>query len=720
MAETEPHLRHLRFGIFEVDLRSGELRKAGVKLKLGGQPFQLLTALLERPGEVVTREELQKRLWPDTFVDVDHNLNTAINKIREVLGDSADSPRYVETLPRRGYRFIATVIGDAVPANQLAEQIVPVKPQLRRRPFYYALATAGLAAVIVGSLILWRANFRTPGAPKVLRFTKLTSDGQAKIGPIVTDGSRIYFNELLPGPRNLVVQVSVKGGETIPLSIPLTLPAVLDVSKDGTEFLVASNVLANQVGIEPIPLWMQPVAGGSPQRVGGILVADARFGPDAATIVYSDGHSINSVGTDGSSPRKLLSMEGRPSGFGSAPFAFRFSPDGRVFRFTQYDGELDRFSVAYASRFSSIMQATADGRNLRKMFPGCCGEWTTDGQFFIFQNRTNFEFDLWAFREPRRFPGSQKMDEPVQLTSGPLDFEFPLPSKDGKEIFAIGTSRRAEVVRYDSHSGAFVPYLSGISAEGLSFSRDGQWVTYTSYPEGTLWRSRVDGSQRTQLTFPPLRVFWPRWSPDGKQIAFSATLPNATLNAYLISSEGGNAQQILPSDQIQMDVNWSPDGNSLIFGSLPFRNAPIYTIDLSTKRVSPLPGSTGFFSPHWSPDGRHISAITMANRTLMLFDVSSQKWTEAFGSAMGWENWSHDGKYIYFLDHHDPAQGFGYRVVRLRLSDRKTESIVDIKNIGRLTTGMFASSFGLAPDDSPLFARDISTQEIYALELQRP
>jgi hypothetical protein len=110
----------------------------------------------------------------------------------------------------------------------------------------------------------------------------------------------------------------------------------------------------------------------------------------------------------------------------------------------------------------------------------------------------------------------------------------------------------------------------------------------------------------------------------------------------------------------------------------------------------------------------------MANRTLMLFDVSSQKWTEAFGSAMGWENWSHDGKYIYFLDHHDPAQGFGYRVVRLRLSDRKTESIVDIKNIGRLTTGMFASSFGLAPDDSPLFARDISTQEIYALELQRP
>src|ERR1700749_4473679 len=106
MAETEPQVRLLRFGNFEVDLRSGELRKAGVKLKFGGQPFQVLAILLERPGEVVTREELQKRLWPDTFVDVERNLNTAINKIREVLGDSAESPRFVETLPRRGYRFI--------------------------------------------------------------------------------------------------------------------------------------------------------------------------------------------------------------------------------------------------------------------------------------------------------------------------------------------------------------------------------------------------------------------------------------------------------------------------------------------------------------------------------------------------------------------------------------------------------------------------------------
>ena len=126
MAETARQLRLMRFEDFEVDLRSGELRKAGVKLKFGGQPFQVLSILLEQPGDVVTREELQKRLWPDTFVDVDRNLNTAINKIREVLGDSAESPRFVETLPRRGYRFI----GEVEPPVQ---PVVPVVESTRSR-----------------------------------------------------------------------------------------------------------------------------------------------------------------------------------------------------------------------------------------------------------------------------------------------------------------------------------------------------------------------------------------------------------------------------------------------------------------------------------------------------------------------------------------------------------------------------------------------------------
>jgi Tol biopolymer transport system component len=288
----------------------------------------------------------------------------------------------------------------------------------------------------------------------------------------------------------------------------------------------------------------------------------------------------------------------------------------------------------------------------------------------------------------------------------------------GAVFFAIGESDRAEVIRYDSRSNQFVPYFSGISAEGLAFSRDGQWVTYTSYPDGTLWRSKVDGSERLQLTFPPLRVLLPRWSPDGKQIAFNARLHDAPFNIYLISSEGGQAQRILPSEQTQEDANWSPDGNSLVFGSDIRNKEPIQTIDLGSKRVSALPGSSGLFSPRWSPDGRFIAAMTKETAfKLMLFDFSTQKWTEVFGSQMSYPSWSHDGKYIYFQNWHDR---FGERIVRLRLSDRKVENIVDVKDVGRLTTGTIVDWLGLAPDDSPLFARDISTSEIFALDVEWP
>jgi Tol biopolymer transport system component len=327
--------------------------------------------------------------------------------------------------------------------------------------------------------------------------------------------------------------------------------------------------------------------------------------------------------------------------------------------------------------------------------------------------------------EAKSFPWRKREDKPIQLTAGPLSFHDPLPSKGSREIFAIGESDRAEVIRYDSRSGQFVPYLSGISAEGLAFSRDGQWVTYASYPDGTLWRSKVDGSERRQLTFPPLRVLLPRWSPDGQQIAFNATLPGVAWNIYLVSSEGGTPQRILPSEQSQMDANWSPDGNSLVFGTvreyLAVSNAaPIYTIDLRSKRVSTLPDSSGLFSPRWSPDGRYVAAIT-ADRPfkLMLFDFATQKWTEAFGFEMGYPSWSRDGKYIYFFQD-SYKQDVRERIVRFRLSDRKIENIGDLKNVGRRTTGTIVAWFGLAPDDSPLFARDISTQEIYALEMDWP
>ena len=175
MEPAVPSPRLVRFETFEVDLRAGELRKAGVRVKLAGQPFQVLAILLESPGEVVTREELQKRLWPDTFVDVDHNLNTAINKIREVLGDSAESPRFVETLPRRGYRFI----GPLTPLP--AERQPATQSSHVRRYMTVGAALLFLLALSGAAFLKWRlawrgANPSTIRSLAVLPLANLSAD----------------------------------------------------------------------------------------------------------------------------------------------------------------------------------------------------------------------------------------------------------------------------------------------------------------------------------------------------------------------------------------------------------------------------------------------------------------------------------------------------------------------------------------------------------------
>jgi len=204
------------------------------------------------------------------------------------------------------------------------------------------------------------------------------------------------------------------------------------------------------------------------------------------------------------------------------------------------------------------------------------------------------------------------------LTSGPIRFTSPLPSKDGKRIFAIGEQLRGELTKFDLKSQRFVRYLSGISAEQLNFSRDGQWVTYVTYPESLLWRSRIDGTQRQQLTVPPLQATEPRWSPNGQQIVFAGYMPGEKPHLYVIPAEGGSPDAISASSVGQPAAagpQWSPDGNSVIFFEVNDlgldRTSRILLLDLHTRQVSALPASEGLYSPRWSPDGRYVVAITL-------------------------------------------------------------------------------------------------------------
>jgi Tol biopolymer transport system component len=293
-----------------------------------------------------------------------------------------------------------------------------------------------------------------------------------------------------------------------------------------------------------------------------------------------------------------------------------------------------------------------------------------------------------------------------------MDLHFPLSALDGKKLFVVGTQQRGELVGYDAKSGQWVPYLSGISAQCVSFSRDGKRVAYVSYPESSLWRSELDGSGRVQLTFPPLQAFLPYWSPDGKQIAFMGLASDHHWHIFLVSVEGGSPEQLTFGDRNQGDPSWSPDGNSLAYGE---GLGPIQVLNLRTRQVSKVPGSEGIYAPRWSPNGRYIVAESPNNEKLMLFDFTNQKWEVAARLNAGYMTWPSDSEALYFDTwlEKDPA------LYRLRIRDRNLERVVSLANVRRVF-GWGGPWSGLTPDNCPLVLRDTGTADIYALDVDFP
>jgi len=296
-----------------------------------------------------------------------------------------------------------------------------------------------------------------------------------------------------------------------------------------------------------------------------------------------------------------------------------------------------------------------------------------------------------------------------------------VPSTDGKKIFVVTAQLRGELVRYDAASHQFAPYLAGISAMGVNFSRDGKWVTYVAYPEGTLWRSKIDGSERLQLTFPPLFVLQPHWSPDGTHIAFEGRQPDKPFSVYTISADGGGPERPVPGDRDTCDPTWSPNGEMLLFGRYPSDEPPgigpmdLQIVDLRTRAISKIPNSEQLWSPRWSPDGRHIVAISKTVDRLVLFDASTKNWTELAKIGVGWEEWSYKGDYVYFLGGR-AAQPAG--VFRVRISDHKLEQVVGLKDFRQGPD--WGDWTAPAPDGSPLLVRDVGVQDIYALDVDLP
>jgi dipeptidyl aminopeptidase/acylaminoacyl peptidase len=214
-----------------------------------------------------------------------------------------------------------------------------------------------------------------------------------------------------------------------------------------------------------------------------------------------------------------------------------------------------------------------------------------------------------------------------------------------------------------------------------------------------------------------MKVYNPRWSPDGKRLAFHDVPADGHSKIYTVPADGGAPQALTSGEHVEVDPGWSPDGNSLVLaygGNSP--NSSVHVLNLSTHKVTDLPGSKGIYSPRWSPDGRYVAALTSGEYKLMLFDFKTQKWEELSGSGAGFPNWSKDGKYVFFDVITAGPPGF-YRV---DIATRKSEEIARLGHT-HLALGVPGYHWrGVTPDGSPLVAREAGSQEIYALDVDFP
>jgi Tol biopolymer transport system component len=374
---------------------------------------------------------------------------------------------------------------------------------------------------------------------------------------------------------------------------------------------------------------------------------------------------------------------------------------------------------------NSLWEVESDGRGLRPLLPGWsdspregCGDWTPDGRYFFFESAHEGSRDIWAIREKSGLLGA-KSSRPIRLTSGPLSFFSPTPSREGSQLFVVGEQRRGELTRYDENSKQFEPFLEGISANDLQFSHDRKWIVYVTYPDRMLWRSRADGSERLQLTTSPMRAFMPIWSPDDQRILFHGiSKPNRPWKIYLISPSGGAPEMLIPDpDSQETGGTWSPEGNAVVFAYNKISTSPspgsmeIRVLDLKSNLIGTLPGSEGLYSPQWSPDGHHVAALGQGD-DLMLFDTRTQKWTTLLALGVGYPSWSRDSQYIYCntLWRKDPA------LLRIAVKSSKKETFP----VNFVAAGTYGAWSGLTPDGSFLLLRDRGSRDIYSLDLNLP
>lgn len=612
MATSRESRHTIRFGVFEVDLAAGELRKNGLKLKLQDHPFRALALLLERPGEVISRDELREKLWPaDTFIEFDHGLNTAINKIRGALGDSVDTPRFIETLPRRGYRFIFPVARDPALAASLppavSSQTAPLAPAAAdraRRSLWYAGTAAVLAVLAAGALYGPRfLGLSAPDREAVLRPVPLTSFVGEEHGPTFSpDGTQVAFCwDGDKGYYDIYVQVI---GTANPL--PITDDPADDItpawSPDGRQ-IAFIRVFSDRQAV-----YVMPPLGGPQRKVAEFSDLDTfalAWWPDSKSLLIAARESPNeTLGL-----YRLFVDSGKTQRLTSPPSAAeedRFqavSPDGKTLAFTR--GTTAR---------SQLYLLSLEGGEPRQMTSyGGAGlifglAWTADGLGLVYSlvNESNTG-SFWRISagggQPEALPSlslGRACGRPsISRQGGKLAFEV-------TPVIDLNVWRSELPSRENPPEPQKVTYSTRIDASPR-ISPDGTRIAFCSgrTGRGQIWVCNRDGSHVVQLTdFDPGPAAVPRWSPDGRQIAFDAPLLGS-YDIFVISADGGSPRRLTNYAGEDSRPSWSHDGKWIYFNSDRGGMFQIWKAPAEGGEAVRVTKGLGYQALE-SPDGRYL------------------------------------------------------------------------------------------------------------------
>jgi Tol biopolymer transport system component len=564
------------------------------------------------------------------------------------------------------------------------------------------LAFTACAIILALVITIRLVAFHRPDVVRITRFQKLTDDGRAKIN-LRTDGTTLYFNQF-EASREILMAAPIDSGSNREIDTPFANVDLQDISNDGQELLVTSFE-GMKSGVRP--LWVIPTRGGTPHRVGDVLCDFARWSPDNRKIACANGNSILVFDSDGSAVRTVGS-------FTALPRQLRWSADGENLRFVLFDEPTHKYTPwELAIREDGDTTIATASRLSFENSSICCWDWvwTRDNKNLLYtKSDRNGHPGLFLRPRSRWFPSEAEFP----LKNSPLG-DLNLGKTDTQLYLMIGDSPVGQLFKFDARLNGFQTLLHGLFADCLSFSPDGQWMTYITLRNQSLWRSRVDGSEAIQLTKPPMEAEYSAWSPDGRQIAFMGKQPAKPWRIFLVDRDGGEMQEAARGNESQGAPTWSADGTVLVHGNVACQETHscwIRRIDVATGREEVLPGSNGFDTARWSPDGKHILALHPERHELMLFNVRTQHWKTLADSITGHEpNWSSDSQYIYV----DTLEGKKPIIERVRISDGRRNTVVDLALLQK-SSGHLDYWIGLMPDNSPILLDELTAVEAYVLE----